>query len=98
MICMGRCDRPAPSRQVLQTSTLRKTTGILMSADRNHKNTCLALPNATTRSGPRGGPNAFVLREQLSQIFHSGGREGNRLLILGAMDPEATVLRIHLVG
>jgi hypothetical protein len=32
------------------------------------------------------------------EIFHSGGREGNRLLILGAMDPEATVLRIHLVG
>ena len=53
---------------------------------------------ATIRSGPRGGPIAFVLREQVSQIFHSGGREGNRLLILGAMDPEATVLRIHLVG
>ena len=34
----------------------------------------------------------ILLREQLSQIFHSGGREGNRLLILGAMDPEATVL------
>ena len=47
----------------------------------------------------RGGrPIAFVLREQVSQIFHSGGREGNRLLILGAMDPEATVLGIHLVG
>ena len=45
-----------------------------------------------------GGPIAFVLREQVSQIFHSGGREGNRLLILGAMDPEATVLGIHLVG
>src|SRR6516225_10131079 len=34
-----------------------------------------------------GGPIAFVLREQVSQIFHSGGREGNRLLIFGAMDP-----------
>ena len=33
-----------------------------------------------------GGPIAFVLREQVSQIFHSGGREGNRLLILGAME------------
>ena len=26
----------------------------------------------------RGGPIAFVLREQVSQIFHSGEREGNR--------------------
>ena len=45
--------------------------------------------------GPRREPIAFVLREQLSQIFHSGGREGNRLLILGAMDPEATVLGVR---
>src|SRR6516162_5157992 len=35
----------------------------------------------------------ILLREQLSQIFHSGGREGNRLLILGAMDPEAVPAR-----
>ena len=27
----------------------------------------------TIRSVPRGGPIAFVLREQVSQIFHSGG-------------------------
>ena len=30
----------------LHTSTLRKTTGILMSAERNHRKTCRALPNS----------------------------------------------------
>src|SRR5438067_12095585 len=52
----------------------------------------------TVRSGPRGSPITSVLREQLPQIFHSGGRERNGLLILGAMDPEAAVLRIHLIS
>ena len=39
-----------------------------------------------------------MLREQLPQIFHPGRREGDGLLVVGTMDPEAAILWIHLVS
>lgn len=40
----------------------------------------------------------LCFREQLPKVFHSGRREGEGLLVAVAVDPEAAVLRIHLVS
>ena len=41
---------------------------------------------------------AFVLGEHLAQRFHPVGGEGDGLLVVGVVDPEATVLRPHVGG
>jgi hypothetical protein len=40
----------------------------------------------------------FVLREHLPQVFHPGRGEGGGLLVVGVIDPEAAVLRLHVRG
>ena len=40
----------------------------------------------------------FVLGEHLPQVFHSGMGEGDGLLVIGIVDPEAAVLRRHVVN
>ena len=40
----------------------------------------------------------FVLREHLPQVFHPVGCEGDGLLVVGVVDPKATVLRSHIRG
>jgi hypothetical protein len=41
---------------------------------------------------------AARLREQLPQVFQTGSREGEGLLVASAIDPEAAILRTHVVG
>src|SRR6516164_7090935 len=55
----------------------------------------------TIRSVPRGGRLRLCSASRSLRYSIPAGREGNRLLILGAMDPrdsETAVLRMHLVG
>jgi hypothetical protein len=40
----------------------------------------------------------FVLREHPSQVFHPVRGEGDGLLVVGVIDPEAAVLRLHVRG
>ena len=54
--------------------------------------------NVTIRSRPRGSPVSFMLREHLLQAFHPGGRDGDGLLVIRVVDPEAAVLRLHVRG
>jgi hypothetical protein len=49
----------------------------------------------TIRSTPRERLIAFVLGEQPVPIFDPGGAEGEDLLVVGAVDPEAVVFRLH---
>jgi hypothetical protein len=37
-----------------------------------------------------------MLRKQPPQISHPGGRERDGLLVVGAIDPEAAVFRLHV--
>ena len=38
----------------------------------------------------------FVLWEHLAQVIHPVGSEGEGLLVIGVVDPEAAVLRLHV--
>jgi hypothetical protein len=40
----------------------------------------------------------FAFCEQLSQVIHCGGREGDGLMVVGVVDPQAAVLRLHIRG
>jgi hypothetical protein len=40
----------------------------------------------------------FVLWEHLPQVFHPVRGEGGGLLVVGVIDPEAAVLRLHVRG
>ena len=40
----------------------------------------------------------FVLWEHLAQVIHPVGSEGEGLLVIGVVDPEAAVLGLHVGG
>jgi hypothetical protein len=50
------------------------------------------------RSRPRGRLATPVVRDQLAQAFQSTVGKGDGLLVAGVVDPEASVLWLHLVG
>ena len=43
-----------------------------------------------------GAAVGFVLADEVGQAFEAEVREGGDLLVVGPMDPEATVLRCHV--
>ena len=58
------------------------------------------LSRATKRNRPlkTAGMTGYVCTPHLLQVFHPGGREGDGLLVVSVVDPEATVLRLHVGG
>src|SRR5437773_10779089 len=60
------------------------------------KSCSIAVHAVTIRSRPRGGSTTFVLREHLAQVVYPVGGEGDGLLVVGAVNPEAAILRLHV--
>jgi hypothetical protein len=61
------------------------------------------VPQATAMTGakaggdrPRGRRAAFMLGDQLPQIFQAPLREGYRVLAIGSVDPQTAVFRFHV--
>jgi hypothetical protein len=55
-----------------------------------------AIQEGSIRSGPRECLPAFILREQLPQVFQPAVRERDGLLVGGSMDPEVRMSALQI--